>query len=534
MRSVTLAGNAGKPANESQSSTDARLPSASFDLFRSLIKIMKKWLLLLPAVSLLVDTQAAVFDFGTVRQQATALAAAPFEGSTNALPAALAELSYEQYQAIHFDASKALWRAEGLPFWIEFFLPGQFHKQTLDFHELNGPDTRAIPFRPEAFLGYTNRSALESARGYAGFRVLDARHGFAEIAVFLDASYYRMVGTGQGYGASARAVALNTSVGHDEEFPAFREFWLQRPRKGDRELTIYGLLDSPSVAGAVRITIRPGRDTVAQVKASFFPRQTVKEFGLAPITSMFLQGKNGGTPLRDFRPEVHDSDGLLIHNGRDEWIWQPLALARMIRVNAFSDQDPRGFGLLQRERRFDSFQDLVARFQDRPSVWIRPLGKWGQGAVELIQLPTDTEFLDNITVFWVPARPTEPGSALDLDYEVVWTRDEPLPRKLGHVTASRIGRVVVEPPKEHPHLRLVVDFGGEAVESLPAGVKLDAAVEYGKDVEFITDNLVKNPINQTWRLVIEIADPGKAVDLRASLKRQGQPVTETWTFTWQP
>jgi glucans biosynthesis protein len=495
---------------------------------------MKKWLLLLPAASLLVDTQAAVFDFSVVRQQAAALAAAPFQQSTNALPASLAELSYEQYQAIHFDASKSLWRAEGLPFWIEFFLPGQFHKQILAFHELNGPDTRAIPFRPEAFLGYTNRSALESARGYAGFRVLDARHGFGEIAVFLDASYYRMVGTGQGYGASGRAVALNTSVGHDEEFPAFREFWLQRPRKGDRELTIYGLLDSLSVAGAVRFTIRPGRDTVAQVKASFCPRQTVREFGLAPITSMFLHGKNGGTPLRDFRPEVHDSDGLLVNNGRDEWIWQPLAPARMIRVNAFSDQNPRGFGLLQRERRFDSFQDLVARFQDRPSVWIRPLGKWGQGAVELIQLPTDNEFLDNITAYWVPARPPEPGSALDLDYEVVWTRDEPLPRNLGYVAASRIGRVVTVPPKDPSHLRFIVDFGGEAVESLSAKAQLTAVVEYGKDVQFINDSLVRNPFNQGWRLAIEIADPGKAVDLRAYLRRGNQQITETWTFTWQP
>jgi glucans biosynthesis protein len=495
---------------------------------------MRKWFLLLSAAGLLVKTHAAGFDFGMVRRTAAALAAAPYEAPTNQLSAALAQLTYEQYQAIHFDASKALWRADKLPFQIQFFLPGQFHKQTVVIHELEGLENRVIPFRADDFSVGTNRAALASARSYAGFRVIDARHSFAEIAVFLDASYFRMAGAGQVYGASARAVALNTGVGDDEEFPAFREFWLQRPRKGDREITIYGLLDSPSLAGAARFIIRPGRETVASVKAAFFPRKTVKEFGLAPVTSMFLHGKDGRMPMRDFRPEVHDSDGLLMHNGRDEWLWQPLSPARMIRFNSFMDQDPRGFGLIQRERRFDSFQDLVAGFQDRPSVWIRPLGKWGRGAVELVQLPTNTEFLDNITAFWVPARPPEPGQSVDLDYEVVWTRDEPGPRTLGHVTASRIGRVVVEPPKEHPHLRLVVDFGGEAVESLPAGVKLDAAVEYGKDVEFVTDNLVKNPINQTWRLVIEIADPGKAVDLRACLKRRGQPVTETWTFTWQP
>jgi glucans biosynthesis protein len=477
---------------------------------------------------------AAGFDFSDLRRHAGALASSPYQPITNRTPSSLAELTYEQYQAIHFNPAKTLWRTEGLPFQVQFFPPGQFHKQALIIHELDGTQIRPIPFRADYFVGFTNREALLAAGGYAGFRVIDARHNLAEIAVFLDATYFRMAGPRQVYGASVRAVALNTALGHDEEFPAFREFWLRRPRKGDREFVLYGLLDGPSLAGAARMIIRYGRETVTEVKAAFFPRQSVKEFGLAPITSMFLHGKNGRAPSRDFRPEVHDSDGLLIHNARGEWLWQALAPVQMIRVNSFMDRDPHGFGLVQRERRFDCYQDLVAAFQDRPTVWIKPAAGWGQGTVELVQIPTDTEFQDNITAFWVPAHPPAPGGALDLDYEIVWTREEVSPRSLGHVVASRIGRVLVEPPKNPPNLRFVVDFGGPAVESIPANEKLAAAIEYGNEVKFVTDTLLKNQFNQTWRLVIEIADPGKAVDLRACLKRRGQPITETWTFTWQP
>src|SRR5436190_4268270 len=453
---------------------------------------------LLTALLVLSNPTVRAFDFNDVRQQAAALAAAPYQAVSEDLPPALASLTYEQYQAIRFNHDKALWRSEGLPFRLEFFLPGNFHKHTVVLREVTPSGIQPIPFRADNFLGFTNRGALSSAGNYAGFRVTDARHSSAEIAVFLDASYFRMVGWDQIYGASARAVALNTAEGKNEEFPAFREFWVQRPRKGDRTLTIYGLLDGPSVAGAIRFVIAPGRDTVATVKAAFFPRKSIKEFGLAPITSMFLHGKNGRVPMRDFRPEVHDSDGLLTHNAKGEWLWQPLAPVQMIRVNAFMDRDPAGFGLVQRERRYEDFEDVVAHFQDRPTVWIKPLGRWGQGSVELVQLPSDVEFQDNISAFWVPAEPVTAGCPVDLDYEMVWTKDEISPRNLGHVVASRIGRVMVEPPKNPPNLRFVVDFGGPAVESLNAREHLVPQINYGNDVKFVNHSLEKNSFNQTW------------------------------------
>jgi glucans biosynthesis protein len=249
---------------------------------------------------------------------------------------------------------------------------------------------------------------------------------------------------------------------------------------------------------------------------------------------MFLHGKNGRTQNTDFRPEVHDSDGLLIHNGRDEWIWHSLEAGRMLRINAFSDENPRGFGLIQRERRFDEYQDLVAHFEKRPSVWVLPRGAWGKGSVQLVQIPSDREFQDNIVAFWVPESAPKPGVPLSLEYELHWTKEDHFNRELGQVRATRIGRVVVDPPKNPANLRFVIDFGGAAVESLSNREILTAEVTYGKDVKFVADSVYKNEVDQTWRLVIEIADPGKAADLTALLKYHDRPITETWTYTWQP
>lgn len=300
-------------------------------------------------------------------------------------------------------------------------------------------------------------------------------------------------------------------------------------------MTLFALMDSPSVTGAFQFIIRPGTSTVTSVKTTLFSRKPVERFGIAPLTSMFLHGENGHPVFSDFRPEVHDADGLLIETGQGEWIWHPLETGKMMRVNAFQDENPKGFGLMQRDRNFEDYQDLVARFQSRPNVWITPLGKWGKGAVELVQLPSSIEFSDNIVAFWVPANQPKTGQPVDLQYGIHWTKSEAGPAALGHVRSTRIGRVVEDPPLDPPHLRFVIDFGGESIESLPASVQLQAEIHYGPEAKFVADSIVKNEVNGTWRLVIEIIEPlHQAVDLRARLKRQEKPVTETWTFTWQP
>jgi len=472
----------------------------------------------------------AEFAFEGVRMLAEKLSAQAYTSATNEIDESLLKLNYEQYQAIQFDHRQALWRKEGLPFQLEFFLPGVGHKQVVALHEINDGEARGIEFDVKPFTLGTNHFEQLARPGYAGFRIIRAGESGGEVAVFLDASYFRMIGYGQDYGSSGRGLALNTVANESEEFPAFRQFWIRRPGKNDKDITVYALMDSRSVAGAYRFNIHPGTATVAKVTAALFPRRDVKEFGIAPLTSMFLYGKNGHVPFRDFRPEVHDADGLLIHNGRGEWIWRPLEAGKMTRVATFQDEHPNGFGLLQRERDFGCYQDLVARYHRRPSVWVRAVGNWGKGSVELVELASDQEYFDNVVAFWKPAVAPAVGQALEIDYELHWTTNSPSPPELGHVQATRIERMVGKPP----HLRFVVEFGGAAVESLPRKENLTANIDYGAGVERVTHALVKNEFNQAWRLVVEIVEPRQAVNLRAFLSGSGRPVTETWDYTWQP
>jgi glucans biosynthesis protein len=468
---------------------------------------------------------AAAFAFQAVREKARDLAAAPFVQPTNRLPDRLRALSYPEWQSIQFKHPHALWRDQQLPFEVEFFHPGGPHPQLVDISEITPQGPRVIPFTAAAFSTGITGDDLPTPDGYAGFRITYPKRDFGELAVFLGASYFRMVGAGQVQGTSARGLALNTSQLGREEFPFFREYWLQRPdRRADR-IVFCALLDSRSVAAAFEFTVTPGRSTAAAVKASFFPRAEVAEFGIAPLTSMFLHDENGRPAYTDFRPEVHDCDGLLLHTRRDEWIWRPLDRGKMLRLNAYSDEDPRGFGLLQRDRDFDHYQDLVARFEKRPGVWIQPRGGWGPGSVRLVQLPTDIEYTDNVVAYWVPAAPPKPGSALDLSYDILWTTNRIVPDQLGRVLATRIGTI----PGDKGGLRFVVDF---ELDHDREG--LDAEVTCGSGAEIALHQVLRNPVNDSWRLIIETTTPSKAVDLTATLVWNHRPISERWTYTWQP
>lgn len=488
---------------------------------------------ILTVLLMVPDTALASFGFDHVRAEARRLASRPYQPPVDRVPQALLDLTYPQYHSIEFKPQHALWAGQELPFELQFFLPGSAQKQTVVLHEVRNGEPHRIPFSREAFSFGTNRVDLPKDLGYAGFRILHTRGDFGEVASFLGASYFRMIGRGQAFGASARGLALNADSIGNEEFPAFREFWIRKPAKADVALTLWALLDSLSASGAFEFTLTPGQATAALVKAALFARKEVKQFGIAPLTSMFLHDENGRVPYRDFRPEVHDSDGLLIHSGAGEYQWRPLESGKMLRVNAYQDVKPKGFGLMQRDRDFDHYQDLQARFDLRPSVWVKPSGDWGRGSVQLLQLPTDIEYTDNVVAFWVPESPPKVGQSMELTYELVWLTSVVTPPSLGHVRATRIGSVA-QPPPALPHLRFVIDFAGEALEALPATEQLSSEVQNGEGATFVSDTIVKNQVNGTWRLVLEFTNPAKAVDLRALLKWRGQPVTETWTFTWQP
>src|SRR5205085_6387853 len=156
------------------------------------------------------------------------------------------------------------------------------------------------------------------------------------------------------------------------------------------QVTVYALLESQRATGAYRFDIVPGAETVVRVQARLYLRAAatqVATLGIAPLTSMFFSGEN--QPRRgDFRPEVHDSDGLQVATGDGEWLWRPLQNPARMTVTSFAVRELRGFGLMQRDRTFSSYEDTEARYERRPSAWVRPLSDWGPGRVELVQLPT--------------------------------------------------------------------------------------------------------------------------------------------------
>src|SRR4029453_9974111 len=331
---------------------------------------------------------AFAFDLDSVDAMARALAAKPYAKPLPNLPKALRELTYDQTRDIRFDPAKSLWRAEQLPFEVQFFHLGGYFEQPVRVHEIIGSEVREVAFDPADFDYGKNKIDRSQMRrvGFAGFRVhypLNTPRYKDELLVFLGASYFRALGQGQRYGVSARGLAVDTGERGGEEFPRFEQFWIVRPTRNARELVIYALLDSRRMAGAYRFVVRPGAETMVEVTARLHFRESVAKIGIAPLTSMFYHGENQRSAADDFRPEVHDSDGLLIQSGSGEWIWRPLVNPRRLLVTSFAVSDPKGFGLLQRDRAFSSYEDLEARYELRPSVWIEPVGSWGAGRVEL-------------------------------------------------------------------------------------------------------------------------------------------------------
>lgn len=505
-----------------------------------------------------LQAQDAVFD--RVAERARQLAAEPYRAPQPTLPAELAALNYDGHRDIRFRPERALWRGDGLPFEVQFFHPGWLFADPVRIHEVTPQGTREITVAPEDFDYGRNR--LDPARwpklGFAGFRVhypLNDAQYKDELVVFLGASYFRALGRGQRYGLSARGLAIDTvdrpgrAAGvryAGEEFPRFSEFWLERPAPGADRLVIHALLESPRATGAYRFTIEPGLSTDVQVLARLYLRAGVTTLGIAPLTSMFLHGENQPDD-GDFRPEVHDSDGLQVHTGEGEWIWRPLvnphfAQPRGILTTSFATRNPRGFGLMQRDREFLRYEDLEARYELRPSLWVEPVGEWGAGRVELVQLPTDEEIHDNIVAYWKPDVLPAPGQPLDLSYRLSWQKLQETRAGSSIVTQTRRGRSYGRLAAGEQ--KFVIDFKGPALDRLPPAAVVEPVVDAGPNARVLQAVAYRNEVVGGWRLTLRVqrtdlpagasepasAAPPAPLDLRAFLRHQKDTVSETWTY----
>ena len=476
------------------------------------------------------------FNFADVRRRAEMLASQPFQMPANNLPDFLKNLDYDQYRDIRFRAEKSLWRAEGLPFEIQFAPQGFLFDRRVTINVVGDGDSQPVEYASDLFDYGKNKvpDNLPNDLGFAGFKVLYPLHAdshYDEVAVFLGASYFRAVGQNQNYGLSARGLAIDTGLSKPEEFPWFREFWLEKPTKDTTELTVYALLDSQSVTGAYRFVIKPGLNTQIEVKASLFVRDRMQKIGIAPLTSMFLHGALHERFFDDFRPQVHDSDGLLMFTGNGEWIWRPLNNPLRLRISAYQDNNPRGFGLLQRDRNFDNYQDLEAHYHSRPSIWVEPQGEWGKGTVQLIEIPSNAERYDNIAAFWTPEKPVEAGQQLELSYRLILFLDLPNLSPGGRTLSTRVGAGGTgdfQPDRR----RFATDFVGEALAKLAEDAPVTAVVSASTGQ---VQNVVirKNPHTNGWRLSFELLPQSdNPSELRAFLKLGNDVLTETWSYQW--
>lgn len=476
---------------------------------------------------------AQAFGFDDVAERAKQLAAKPWNAAPATLPAELKNLDYDQYRDIRFKPERALWRQEKLPFELMFFHLGHYQQQAVRIHELVNGQDRPIPFSQNDFNYGKNKLSPKTWGdvGYAGFRVhypLNNEKYKDELVVFLGASYFRALGAGQHYGLSARGLAIDTVGGQGEEFPRFTEFWIERPAPDAKTLTIHALLDSKSVAGAYTFVLRPGSETVVDVKSRIFLRKPVATLALAPLTSMYLFGENQ-PQLGDFRPEVHDSDGLMVASSTGEWIWRPLINPKGTFTTSFSLPGLRGFGLMQRDRQYYNYEDVEARYEKRPSAWIEPTSDWGPGRVELMQLHTPDETHDNIVAYWVPAKAPAPGQPLDFSYRVRQQGDESQRPPGAWVTQTRTGHSYAKLDADES--QFIVDFEGPALKALPEGAKVTAKLSTNDNGRITEANAYPNPVTGGWRMTVRVKQlrPGQATELRGFLQTDNQTLTETWS-----
>ncbi len=470
------------------------------------------------------------FDGSTVRALARAVSQHPFARPDTRLPVPVAHLDFDAYRGIRFRKERALWAGQNLRFTAEFLPRGFLFAERVDMFEVADGQAKPVPYDPDVFDYADPKLKVPDMLGYSGCRLhtpLNRPDYYDEVCVFQGASYFRAVARGQTYGLSARGLAIGTGDPKGEEFARFRAFWLERPQPGADAVVVHALLDTPSAAGAFRFTIRPGQSTIFDTESVLYPRVDIAESGIAPLTGMFDFDANNHARFDDWRPAAHDSDGLSFWTGGGEQIWRALDNPVDLQFTSFVDTNPRGFGMLQRKRAFADYQDLALDYQTRPSLFIEPVGAWGAGAVDLIELPSPNEVNDNIVAFWRPRDKLAKGGEYAFTYRMHWGWDG-LPTELGRAVDTRIG-AGADPPARQIKLPFAGAAGqGEAADPRPT---LDIGASRGA---IRNVNGMPNPHVEGWRLIFELVPGGeKLVDLHARiLNADSRPLTETWIYRW--
>ena len=465
-----------------------------------------------------------------VRKLAEDLATREFVKPRVEVPEPFNALTSEQYRDIRFKPEASVWRGQNLDYEVQLLPLGWLYDIPVEIWMVEAGKARNLKADSASFaIGPSIPNPVDAAPfAFSGFRVsaaINRADALDEFVSFQGASYFKAVGRGQQYGLSGRGLAVNTARPGGEEFPVFRAFWIVRPDSGADDVVIHALLDSESVAGAYRFNIRPGRATEMTVEAFLFPRRELTHVGIAPLTSMYFHGPAQRRFNHDYRPAVHNSEGLAVINGRGERLWRPLANPKMLQTSAFVDKNLLGFGLVQRDRTFEGYEDLAARFDRRPTAWVEPIGSWGDGYVELIEIPISEEIHDNIVAYWKPAKALEAGKRYRYAYRMSWGEDVPAVWSGAWVAKTQVAAT----PAADTFV-FVVDFVGPSVKDLRELPVADLFTSGGAVSKLTVD---RHPVLPGVRVKFELGTAGTdLIELRLCLKLADQLISENWLYRW--
>jgi glucans biosynthesis protein len=472
--------------------------------------------------------QPVPFAADTVVRQAVELAAKPFkEPEAPPLPSLLSGLTFDQYASIRRVPGTAIWSGEKLGFSLEPLHRGFVYTTPIAINIVENGFAQKVLYESADFdFGKLQPPAVLGDLGFSGLRILKSSdQGFEDAAIFQGASFYRARARAQAFGVTARGLAIRTGDEPGEEFPLFREFWIEKPNPAANTLTIHALLDSASVTGAFRFTLRPLETTIIDTEMTLIARVAVDKLGFGAMAAVYLFSGLDHRRADDVRAAVYESTGLQILAGSGEWLWRPVSNRETLQISAFSDLNPRGFGLLQRTRSFDAFYDDATHWELKPTLWIEPIGDWGEGDLRLLEIPAASEANENVVAQWRPKAGMAAGTSLSIAYRQFWCWSPPSSPRLATCVSSRSGKI-------GNRQRFAVEMAGDlfADPQKAAAASADVHASPGK-IESV--RLFPYKDRRSVRVVFDL-DPGSEAysELRLTLSVDNQAASETWLYRW--